>query len=282
MVSNIPEEVEVSGYTSLHNRFVASAKVVKYAHENYPNFKIGCMIAGLFTYPLTCDPKDVMANLNKMQDYFYYAGDVMVRGCYPNYAKRIWKKLNMEENFFYQDNEILKEGKVDFFTYSYYSTSCHTTHKNAKKDGGGNLSLGYHNEYIKYSEWGWGMDPDGLRYSLNEVYDRYQVPIMVVENGLGAIDKLNKDGTIHDEYRIEYMRAHIEAMRSAIEDGVELIAYTPWGCVDLVSASTGEMRKRYGLIYVDMDDEGKGSLDRYRKDSFFWYKKCIESNGEDI
>ena len=146
----------------------------------------------------------------------------------------------------------------------------------------GNLFRGVVNPYVEYSEWGWGMDPIGLRYSLNQIYDRYEVPIMVVENGLGAIDEVEEDGSIHDVYRIDYMREHIEAMAGAIDDGVDVIAYTPWGCIDLVSAGTGEMRKRYGMIYVDMDDEGQGTLDRSRKDSFFWYQKAIKSNGEDL
>lgn len=281
-VPNLPKQLEADGYITLHNKFVASAKAVKYAHEHYPQFSIGCMIAGLFTYPLTCDPKDVIANQQKMQDYFYYAGDVMVRGKYPGFAERAWKRLGLDKSFFLQDEDILKEGCVDFFSYSYYSTSCHTTHKDAKRDGGGNLSLGYYNEYIPYSAWGWGMDPDGLRYSLNEIYDRYQIPIMIVENGLGAEDVLEEDNTVHDDYRIAYLKAHVEAMAKAIEDGVNLIAYTPWGCIDLVSASTGEMRKRYGFIYVDMDDEGNGTMNRYRKDSFYWYQKCIASNGEEL
>ena len=282
IVPDLPSETVAPGYVKLHNQFVASARVVKYAHENYPQFKMGCMIAGLISYPLTCDPKDMLANQQKMQDFFYYAGDVMVRGYYPAYAKKTWKNLGLDPAFFEKDAQILREGHVDFFSYSYYSTSCHTTHTEEPKDGAGNLSLGYKNPYIGYSEWGWGMDPDGLRYSLNEIWDRYQVPLMVVENGLGAIDTLEEDGSIHDPYRIEYMRGHVEAMAKAIEDGVDLIAYTPWGCIDLVSASTGEMRKRYGMIYVDMDDEGKGTLNRYKKDSFYWYKKCIESNGEDL
>ncbi|MDO4663489.1 MAG: family 1 glycosylhydrolase [Erysipelotrichaceae bacterium] len=281
-VPNLPIERQQSAYKKLHNKFVASAKVVKYAHEHFPEFKVGCMVAGVFTYPLTCDPKDVIANMENMQNFFYYAGDVQARGYYPGFAKRIWDRVGLDAEYFNKDAEILREGKVDFFTYSYYSTSCQTSHKGAKRDGGGNLSLGYYNEYIKYSEWGWGMDPDGLRYSLNEIYDRYQIPVMVVENGLGALDTLEEDGSIHDQYRIEYMREHVKAMEQAIDDGVELLAYTPWGCIDLVSASTGEMRKRYGMIYVDMDDEGKGSMDRYRKDSFYWYKKCIASNGEDL
>lgn len=171
---------------------------------------------------------------------------------------------------------------MDFFSYSYYCTSDKSTHPDADRDGAGNFSFGAKNPYLQYSDWGWAMDPDGLRYSLNEINDRYGVPIMVVENGLGALDTLEEDGTIHDPYRIDYMRSHIEAMAEAIADGVDLIAYTPWGCIDLVSASTGEMHKRYGMIYVDMDDEGNGSMNRYRKDSFYWYQKCIKSNGEDL
>ena len=281
-VPNLPLEKQKLAYITLHNKFVASARVVKYAHDHFPQFKIGCMVAGVFTYPLTCDPKDVIANMEKMQDFFYYSGDVQARGYYGNYAQRTWKKYDLDPSYFEQDKDVLLEGKVDFFTYSYYSTSCETTHKDAKRDGGGNLSLGYYNKYIQYSDWGWGMDPDGLRYSLNEIYDRYQIPVMVVENGLGAIDTLEADGTVHDPYRIEYMREHVKAMEKALEDGVELLAYTPWGCIDLVSASTGEMRKRYGMIYVDMDDEGKGTMNRYRKDSFYWYQRCIKSNGKDI
>ncbi len=281
-VPNAPLELIRPGYIRLHHQFVASAKVVKYAHEHYPNFKMGCMIAGFISYPLTCNPKDVLANQARIQDNFYYCGDTMVRGYYPSYARKTWKRYGLDESFFEKDAQILKEGHVDFFSYSYYATSCETVDKEAKKDGAGNMSMGYKNPYLEYSEWGWAMDSDGLRYSLNDIYDRYQVPIMVVENGLGAIDKLEDDHTVHDDYRISYMKAHVKAMDEALQDGVDLIAYTPWGCIDLVSAGTGEMRKRYGFIYVDMDDEGKGTLNRYRKDSFYWYQKCIATNGEEI
>ena len=278
-----PKEKVGPLFDELHHKFVASAKVVAYAHEHYPSFKMGCMIAGLVTYPLTCDPKDMLCAQHKMQEGFFYAGDVMIRGAYSNYAKRLWNKYDIQYEKYAQDAEILKHGCVDFMSYSYYATSCETTHTDVKKDAGGNFSLGYKNPYLKYSDWGWAMDPDGLRYSLNEFYDRYQIPIMVVENGLGANDVLEEDGLIHDQYRIEYLRSHVEAMDKAInEDGVDLIAYTPWGIIDLVSASTGEMRKRYGVIYVDMDDEGKGSLKRYKKDSYTWYQICIKSNGEII
>ncbi len=282
MLPNFPKEAVPPLYDKLHNKFVSSARVVKYAHEHYPNFKLGCMIAGMVSYPLTCDPEDILANQKKMQNSFYYSGDVMVRGKYPNWAKREWNKYNVDYKKYEEDYETLLEGHVDFFTYSYYSTSCETTHTDASKSGG-NFSLGYKNEYLHYSEWGWAMDPTGLRVSLNDIYDRYNVPIMVVENGLGAIDQLEEDNSIHDPYRIEYMKGHVEAMDKAInEDGVDLIGYTPWGIIDLVSASTGEMRKRYGVIYVDMDDEGKGTLNRYKKDSFHWYHRCIETNGRDL
>ena len=174
-------------------------------------------------------------------------------------------------------------GKVDFYSFSYYSTSCVTTHKNVEMDGAGNLTLGAKNPYIHYSDWGWGMDPDGLRYYLNEVYGRYQVPLMVVENGLGAIDTVEPDGSIQDDYRIRFLGSHIDALRQAIElDDVPVIGYTCWGCTDLVSASTGEFKKRYGLIYVNKNDDGTGDFSRIRKDSFYWYKKVIESCGEEL
>lgn len=280
-VPNMPKEAISLSYIQLHNKFVASAKVVKYAHETYPNFVMGCMIAGLVNYPYTCDPKDVILCQQKMQDYFWYCGDVQARGGYPASAKRIWAKYDLDPSFFNKDAELLKEGKVDIFTFSYYNTTCVTSHKDVAKDGVGNISMGAKNPYIQYSDWGWGLDPDGLRYILNEIEDRYSLPIMIVENGLGAYDKLEEDGKVHDPYRIEYFKYHIQAMDQAIGDGVNLIAYTPWGIVDLVSASTGEMAKRYGVIYVDFDDEGKGTLKRYKKDSFDYYANVIKTNGEE-
>lgn len=276
------EDIIRNNIVALHHQMVASAEVVKRAHEFYPHFKMGCMIAGLVAYPLTCDPNDILMNQQKRRETFYYAGDVMVKGYYPAYAQAILRNYGIDKSIFEHDSKILSEGKVDFYSFSYYSTSCDTTHTDVPMDGAGNIVLGAKNEYLQYSDWGWGMDPQGLRYILNELYDRYEVPIMLVENGLGAIDTLESDNSIHDLYRIDYMRAHVEAMAEAIADGVDLIAYTPWGCIDLISASTGEMRKRYGMIYVDLDDEGKGTLNRYKKDSFYWYKKIISSNGEEI
>ena len=176
-------------------------------------------------------------------------------------------------------SDMCTNGTVDFYTFSFYQTSCITTHKGAEKSAG-NMMVGVKNPYLKASEWGWQIDAKELRYALNEIYERYQIPIMIVENGLGAWDEIASDGRIHDNYRIEYLRAHIEQMAEAIKDGVDLIGYTPWGCIDLVSASTGEMAKRYGFIYVDKNDDGTGTYARIRKDSFFWYQKVIESNGE--
>ncbi|MDE6475275.1 MAG: family 1 glycosylhydrolase [Erysipelotrichaceae bacterium] len=266
----------------LHYQLVASARAVKRAHEIDPNYVVGCMLAGgPCKYPLTSDPKDVILTQERIQEATYYTGDVMVFGEYPYFAKRIWEKYDVHLDITKDDIADLKKGVVDIVTYSYYSTGCVTTHEVSER-AGGNIDMGPKNPYLQYSEWGWSFDPDGLRYSLNEYYGRYRKPMMIVENGLGAIDVLEEDGKVHDLYRIEYVKAHVEAMAQALADGVDLRAYTPWGCIDLVSASTGEMKKRYGFIYVDKDNEGKGSLKRYRKDSFYWYQKCIASNGEDL
>lgn len=179
------------------------------------------------------------------------------------------------------DKEALKDGCVDFYTFSYYMSTCVSVTQNAQIQGG-NLTGGLKNPYLEESDWGWQIDPKGLRYTLNEIYARYQIPLMVVENGLGAYDKIEEDGTIKDTYRIDYLRGHIEQMREAVKDGVDLIGYTPWGCIDLVSASTGEMAKRYGLVFVDKYDDGTGTLERKRKASFYWYKKVIASNGGEL
>ncbi len=277
----VTKELLDNAYQSLHNQFVASARAVKRAHEIDPDYKVGCMLAGMCSYPLTCDPKDILKNQHGYQNGTYYCGDVMCRGDYPHFAKRIWKENNITLNTEPQDFIDLKEGCVEFYTFSYYSTSCITTHEDAEKSGG-NFSMGAKNPYLEYSAWDWSMDPDGLRYFLNEMYGRYQIPMMVTENGLGAHDKVEEDGSIHDDYRIEYLRGHIKAMEEALADGVDLIGYTSWGCIDLISAGTGEMAKRYGYIYVDCDDQGNGTKARSRKDSFYWYKKCITSNGQDL
>lgn len=269
-------------FEELHNQLVASAKVVKLAHEISGDFRVGSMNCGFFAYPLTCDPEDVIKTQQETQDVFYYSSDVQARGYYPGYSKRIWNKYGVELVISDEDKKILQEGKVDFFAFSYYQTSCMTTHKDENEKVSGNLSKGNKNPYLKVSDWGWQIDPTGLKYALHEIYDRYQIPLMIVENGMGANDVLEKDGTVHDEYHIAYLREHIRKMREAVDEGVDLIGYTMWSCIDLCAASTGQVSKRYGFIYVDIDNEGNGTYRRYKKDSFYWYKKVIQSNGEDL
>ncbi len=281
-VPDLSRERVVEMYQSLHHQLVASARAVELARELAPGAKVGCMLAGMVTYPLTCDPADVLCNRNRWQEYFWYCGDAMVRGAYPACARRIWRELGIELAWEEGDEKLLARGTVDFVGFSYYSSNCATTHEEGATSSAGNMAVGSKNPYLSYSAWGWSMDPAGLRYLLGQLYERYQVPLMVVENGLGAADTPVEEGKavrIHDDYRISYLAAHIEAMRDAIADGVELLGYTPWGCIDLISASTGEMSKRYGFIYVDLDDEGKGTLIRHRKDSFYWYQRVIETNG---
>ena len=216
-----------------------------------------------------------------MQINNWYCADVQVRGEYPYFAKRYWEEKGIDIKMEPDDEKILREGKVDFFTFSYYMTSCISTDP-ANQPVDGNIIAGTKNPYLESSDWGWQIDPKGLRYTLNEVYGRYQIPVMVVENGLGAYDKKEADGSINDDYRIDYLRKHIEQMKEAVKDGVDLMGYTPWGCIDLVSASTGEMAKRYGFIYVEKYDDGTGDLSRKKKKSFDWYKKVISTNGEDL
>lgn len=268
-------------FQALHHQLVASARVVKYAREHYPQFQMGDMNVFLTAYPLTCDPNDVLAAQKHNSLLNWFCSDVQVRGEYPSYMDRYFRENNIHLTVSDEDRAVLKAGTVDFYTCSYYMSSCITTHESAETVSG-NLAGGVKNPYLSVSEWGWQIDPAGLRYSLNEIYSRYQIPIMVVENGLGAIDEKARDSRIHDIYRIHYLQQHIEAMKEAVEDGVDLMGYTPWGCIDLVSASTGEMAKRYGFIYVNKFDDGTGDLSRERKDSFYWYKQVIESNGEDI
>lgn len=273
------------GYRALHHVLLASARVVALAHREYPEFVMGCMQSSLSSYPLTCDPKDVLACEHYLWLMNWMVPDVQVFGAYPWYAKRMLEDFGVELEISEEDARTLKAGTVDMFTFSYYMSGCVTTHEGAERTMG-NMSTSAKNPYLKASDWGWQIDPDGLRYALHQAYDRYKIPIMVVENGFGAVDKLvsGDDGvpTVHDGYRIDYMRAHITAMSQAIDDGVDLIGYTPWGLIDLVSASTGEMKKRYGVVYVDVDDEGNGTFGRYRKDSFAWYRKAIASNGQDL
>lgn len=279
-VTTVPD-IKQERYQALHHQFVASATVIKYAHEHYPRFKMGNMICFITSYPSTCDPDDILANQKAMNITNWFCSDIQVRGEYPSYAKRFFEENNISIRMEPGDEQILREGLIDFYTFSYYMTNCITTHSDAEASSG-NIAGGFKNPYLKSSDWGWQIDPKGLRYTLNEIYGRYRIPLMVVENGLGARDEKSEDGKIHDSYRIDYLRQHIEQMKEAVKDGVDLMGYTPWGCIDLVSASTGEMAKRYGFIYVNKFDDGTGDLSRERKDSFYWYKKVIESNGEEL
>lgn len=268
-------------FTAIHHQFLASAKVVQIAHAVDPCIHIGCMLNGAARYPFTCNSADVLGAQKSMQQLNYLCGDVMVRGEYPTFAHHLFDKQGVVLDWIEGDGETLQNGKVDFLSFSYYSSGCVSTNqKNGRAMG--NMLGGTANPYLTASEWGWSIDAVGLRWLLSEFYGRYQVPLMVVENGLGATDRVEADGSIHDIYRIAYLRAHIEAMREAIEDGVDLMGYTSWGCIDLASASTGEMKKRYGFIYVDKQNDGSGTLKRSRKDSFYWYQKCIQSNGGNL
>lgn len=268
-------------FQGLHHQFVASAQAVKAGHEIDPDCKIGCMLCYITTYPLTCNPDDILEAQRRNQILNQFCGDVQVRGEYPSFMNRYFRENEISIQMEPGDLETIKEGCVDYYTFSYYMSNCATaTPEEASTSG--NLMGGAKNPYLESSDWGWQIDPKGLRYTLNEIYGRYRIPLMVVENGLGAYDKKEEDGSIRDDYRIDYLRKHIEQMKEAVEDGVELMGYTPWGCIDLVSASTGEMAKRYGFIYVEKYDDGTGDLSRRKKKSFEWYKKVIATNGEEL
>lgn len=282
------ESIEFSGensdnpqmrFQALHHQFVASAKAVKLGHSINPDFKIGCMIAYMCNYPHTSNPDDMLLTQQTTQMTNMFCSDVQVRGYYPSYSKRYLEEHGIKIEESPEDKEILKNGTVDFYSFSYYMSLLVSSQQQGDEVGG-NLMGGLKNPYLETTEWGWQVDPKGLRYTLNEVYDRYQIPLMIVENGLGAVDKIEADGSIQDDYRIEYLRDHIIQMEEAVKDGVDLMGYTSWGCIDLVSVSTGEMKKRYGFIYVDKDNDGNGTLERKKKKSFYWYKQVIESNGQ--
>ncbi|MDQ0363275.1 6-phospho-beta-glucosidase [Breznakia pachnodae] len=262
-------------FIACHNMFVASAKAVIIGHEINPDFKIGCMLQYPTTYPATCEPEDVFAaRLHLLPDY--YCSDVMCYGYYSNTCTALQKRWGGHVEVSDKDAEILLKGKVDFISFSYYFSS--TAHINEE----GNLVVKNDNPYLKRTDWDWPIDPLGLRIGLNELYDRYQLPLFIVENGLGAIDKVEMDGSIQDDYRIDYLASHIEAMKDAIMiDDVDVMGYACWGPIDIISVGTGEMRKRYGFIYVDKDDDGNGTLQRKKKKSFDWYKKVIKTNGAD-
>ncbi len=267
-----PEAVKV---LASHNMFVAGARAVLAGHEINPDFKIGCMIQYPTTYARTCRPEDVMARRYHMMPNYYYT-DVMCRGYYTNLCTAQLQRLGVTFEPPAEDLEILKAGTVDYIAFSYYFSST------ASSEDGSSLKVERANPYLERNDWDWPIDPMGLRIALNELYDRYQMPLFVVENGLGAIDKVEADGSVQDDYRIKFLGDHIEALKQAVElDHVDVIGYTCWGPIGIISVGTGEMRKRYGFIYVDKDDEGKGSLKRSRKKSFAWYKKVLATNGAD-
>lgn len=283
---NTPKEElsESQLYQAIHHEMVASALATKIGHAINPNFKIGCMILSMPVYPLSPDPKDVICAMEESHKHDMFT-EIHVRGEYPGYMKRYMKEHDIQVEFAEDDEEILKN-TVDFISFSYYVSVCATADPEKNIRGEGNLLGGVPNPTLKASEWGWQIDPRGIRYTLNYFWDKYRKPLFIVENGLGAVDKLiiGKDGvpTVEDDYRIDYLREHLLQVEEAIKDGVDVMGYTTWGCIDLVSASTAELKKRYGFIYVDRNDDGSGTLERYKKKSFYWYKKVIESNGETL
>ena len=267
-------------YQAAHHELVASALAVKLAHEIMPDAKVGCMVLGVINYPMTPHPDDMIASMERDQDLMFFT-DIHVRGKYPRYTKKLFRELGVNIQMEPEDEEILKN-TVDFISFSYYMSKCTAKDLSKYEKGRGNLTSGVKNPYLEESEWGWQIDPQGLRYICNYFYNRYEKPLFIVENGLGAVDELvevNGEKTVIDDYRIKYLNDHLVELGKAIEDGVEIMGYTSWGCIDLVSASTAELKKRYGFIYVDRQNDGSGTLERYKKKSFNWYKEVIRTNG---
>ena len=276
-----PINTEQLRYQALHHQFIASAQAVMLGRSIDPEFRFGCMLASMLNYPLTCHPDDVLLAQQTNQVKYLFCGDVMIRGRYPNYIGRWFREQDIHIEMQPEDEAILAQGKVDFCALSYYMTYC-TGHDRSAEKISGNLLEGLKNPYLETSGFGWQIDPVGLRYLLNDLYDRWQLPLMIVENGLGAKDTV-EDGKVHDAYRIAYLREHIKALEATIsEDNVSVMGYMPWSALDLIALSTGNVEKRYGFIYVDVDNEGNGSYDRIPKDSFAWYKKVIATNGKDM
>ncbi|MDQ0049518.1 6-phospho-beta-glucosidase [Paenibacillus polymyxa] len=282
MAGGVNSDDEQVRMTAAFHQFLASAKAVQMAHRIDPDNKVGMMYAGHFSYPNSPDPEDVQANDDFMHKMLFYC-DVQCRGYYPDYKLKEFERVGIVLPFKEGDKEELLRGKVDFLSYSYYLTHVVGKETSLAMKGLNGVKTGYNNPYLPTTEWGWAINPMGLRHSLNVLYDRYQIPLMIVENGMGAVDHVEEDGTVHDVYRIDYLREHIKEMKKAIDlDGVPVMGYTMWSPIDIISASTGEMKKRYGLIYVDINDQGEGTFKRIRKDSFYWYKKVILSNGEHL
>ena len=278
LIKDQEDDYESAIFQCLHHQFIANALTIKLAHEIIPGSMVGGMIARFTTYPATCRPNDVMQMILDDQYSNFFYTDIMARGQYPAYMERYFLDNEIKIKKEPEDDAILKENTVDFLSFSYYMSMVSTTDEDWGKTSG-NLVSGNKNPHLETSDWGWQIDPVGLRISLNQMYDRYQLPLFVAENGLGAFDKV-KNGRINDSYRIDYLREHVEQMKESIIDGVDLVGYTMWGIIDIVSCGTIEMSKRYGVIYVDLDESGQGTNERLKKDSFYWYQKCINSNGE--
>ena len=277
----LPEESNKQAvYQAIHHQLVASARAVKACHTLIPDAQIGNMLLGAMLYPLTCKPADVLETLAQNRDWLFF-GDVQTRGYYPSYMNRYFKEQGITLTISEQDKADLRE-PIDFISFSYYMTGCVTTDEEHNQKARANILNMVPNPHLASSEWGWQIDPEGLRYLMNVLYDRYQKPLFIVENGLGARDTVEADGSINDDYRIAYLNDHLVQVREAIEDGVEVLGYTCWGPIDLVSASKAEFSKRYGFIHVDRDDQGNGTLARSRKKSFFWYQDVIKTHGESL
>ncbi|GFH41606.1 glycosyl hydrolase [Lactococcus hodotermopsidis] len=270
-------------FQAWHHQFVASSLAVKFGHELNPDLQIGCMVIYATTYSFDANPINQAHTMEHIQAFNYFCADVQVRGEYPAYTARLFERNGVKPlEIADGDLELLKNHTVDYIGFSYYMSGVENITAEEVETVQGNMLGGVKNPFLEASDWGWQIDPIGLRIALNDLYGRYQVPLFVVENGLGAYDKVESDGSIVDDYRIDYLKKHITAMADAVCDGVDLMGYTPWGCIDLVSASTGEMSKRYGFIYVDLDDHIEGTGDRSKKKSFDWYKQVIASNGGDL
>jgi 6-phospho-beta-glucosidase len=275
------EKLEEIIYQSLHHQFVASSLATKYMREIIPGALMGCMLTRTLTYPENCDPRNCILALKDNRDNYFYS-DVQVFGEYPKFIKNQLDKKGINIKMEPGDEEILKLYTVDFVSFSYYMSLVSSIDAEKREKVNGNISTGVKNPYLDVTEWNWQVDPIGLQYSLIDIYDRYRKPLFIVENGLGNKDKVEDDGSIVDDYRIAYFRDHIQAIADAVEDGVDVMGYTPWGCIDLVSMSTCQISKRYGFIYVDADDLGNGTYNRKKKKSFDWYKKVISNNGADL
>lgn len=279
------EHEKQAKYQAIHHQFLGSALATKLAHDIIPDVQVGCMLGITHTYPDTSDPMDALLSQKANRNNYFFV-DVQSKGEYPTYIFEEWKRDGIEVAMEPGDLELLKENTVDYISFSYYYTM--SVSKRALGDNSGANGLPdfgipvVPNPHLKRTDWGFQIDPIGMRIIINELWDRYHKPIFIAENGMGAHDVLEADGKVHDDYRIAYLKAHIEQMKEAIRDGANVFGYTSWGCIDIISAGTSEMSKRYGYIYVDQDDEGNGSLKRYKKDSFAWYQRVIASNGEEL